>query len=124
MMTRSALLLFSAISALAVCTSPISAQDTDPDGADQQLYQEIMDDAQDAAEDGDFDEAIELWNKSLKYDPTTNPTCKGAKQRIFIQVAREAQHKVSQEAISDDDAMQWFDTRSESLWEDSGCQDN
>lgn len=106
--------------------TPVAAeeiQDIRGDDADAGLYQDIIGDADAAAENGDYDEAIALWQKSIPLQQVSNEACRGARQQIYIEVAREAKKKIDRDDLSDDEVQQWFDSRAESLWEKSTCAD-
>jgi len=120
---RLATILFT-LGALYLCNrAAAQIRDIQNDDADSELYREIVQDADAAAENGDYEEAIGLWQKSIPLQQVTNEACRGARQKIYIEVAREAQRKVDRDDLADDEVQRWFDSRAQSLWEKSTCAD-
>jgi|688.fasta_scaffold02343_26 hypothetical protein len=77
--------------------------------------------ADQAAEQGDFQDAIRLWSASIQYDQSPYVECRGALQRIYIRVAEHVMDMVANGSLDDDAAFEWFKARVSNVWGNSTC---
>ncbi len=77
--------------------------------------------ADQAAEQGDFQDAIRLWSASIPYDQSPYVECRGALQRVYIRVAEHVIDMVANGSLDDDAAFEWFKARVSNVWGNSTC---
>ncbi len=95
----------------------------DSDGDDDQgsRFRSLNAQADQAAEQGDFQDAIRLWSASIQYDQSPYVECRGALQRIYIRVAEHVMDMVANGSLDDDAAFEWFKARVSNVWGNSTC---
>lgn len=95
----------------------------DSDGDDDQgnRFRSLNAQADQAAEQGDFQEAIRLWSASIPYDQSPYVECRGALQRVYIRVAEHVIDMVANGSLDDDAAFEWFKARVSNVWGNSTC---
>ncbi len=120
--------------ALVTCSGAAAAQsdddsgygDNDPadsDGDDDQgnRFRSLNAQADQAAEQGDFQDAIRFWSASIPYDQSPYVECRGALQRVYIRVAEHVIDMVANGSLDDDAAFEWFKARVSNVWGNSTC---
>jgi len=87
----------------------------------QEKFRDLNSRADEAAEDGDFDAAIALWQAAVPYDRSPYVECRGALQRVYIRVAQHVDEMVARGDLLPGDGFQWFQARSSNLWGNDPC---
>lgn len=95
--------------------------DSDGDEDQGERFSSLNAQADQAAEQGDFQEAIRLWSASIPYDQSPYVECRGALQRVYIRVAEHVIDMVANGSLDDDAAFEWFKARVSNVWGNSTC---
>ena len=84
-------------------------------------FQELNAEADEAAEGGDFQQAINLWRQAIPYDQSPYVECRGALQRVYIRVAEHVITMMNNDSLDEGEAFSWFKARVSNVWGNSGC---
>ncbi len=93
----------------------------DGDDGDGQSFESLNAQADEAAEQGDFQQAIRLWREAIPYDQSPYVECRGALQRVYIRVAEHVVTMVNNGDLDDDAAFEWFKSKVTNVWGNSTC---
>lgn len=100
-----------------------SADESGDDDTEQasKHFRSLNAQADESAEQGDFQDAIQLWRAAIPYDKSPYVECRGALQRLYIRVAQHVVMMVANGTLDDDAAFEWFKARVSNLWGNSSC---
>lgn len=74
-----------------------------------------------AAQQGQFAEAINSWQRAVPLDPSRVVNCRGEFLRVRIKAAQEAMEMVQGGRLARSQASKWFEDRSTQLWMPNRC---
>jgi tetratricopeptide (TPR) repeat protein len=77
-----------------------------------------------AAQNGDFEKAIALWQKAIPLDPGPVVGCRGEFQRNDIKAANDTISMLRQRKLHPAEAPKWFTNHSIELWIPNACNSN
>ena len=95
--------------------------DADQDDGAADRFQDLNARADEAAESGDFQAAIKLWQESIQYDRSPYVDCRGALQGVYIRVAQHVLVMMNRGDLDADAAFPWFKAKVTNIWGNSGC---
>ena len=88
---------------------------------DAEQFKEFNTAANEAAEDGDWQRAIDLWQQAIPYDHTPYAGCQGALQQVYIRVARHVIDMIQRGDLDQDGSVSWFKARVTNIWGNTPC---
>jgi len=77
-----------------------------------------------AAQNGDFEKAIALWQEAIPLDPSPAVKCRGEFQRNSIKAANDTISMLRQRKLQPAEAPKWFANHSIELWMPNACNSN
>jgi len=77
-----------------------------------------------AAQNGDFEKAVALWQEAIPLDPSPVVKCRGESQRNSIKAANDAISMLRQRKLQAAEAPKWFANHSIELWMPNACNSN
>jgi hypothetical protein len=77
-----------------------------------------------AAQNGDFEKAIALWQEAIPLDPSPVVKCRGEFQRNSIRAANDTISMLRQRKLQPAEAPKWFTNHSIELWMPNACNSN
>jgi uncharacterized membrane protein YgcG len=87
-------------------------------------YDDLMHRATAAAQNGDFENAIALWEKAIPLDPSPAVKCRGEGQRNDIKAAKDTISMLQQGKLQRAEAPKWFSNHEIELWMPNVCNSN
>ena len=77
-----------------------------------------------AAQQGQFETAIDFWKKAIPLDPSPSVKSHGEFGRIQIRAAQDTISMVQQGKLMQAQAPKWFNSHSGELWMPNRCNSN
>lgn len=88
---------------------------------DAEQFKELNTAANEAAQDADWERAIDLWQQAIPYDHTPYAGCQGALQQVYIRVARHVVDMIQRGDLDEDASVSWFKARVTNIWGNTPC---
>jgi len=95
-----------------------------PTSGSAQAFNDLVLGGNRAAQQGQFETAIDFWKRAAPLDQSPNINCRGESLHTQIKAAQDTISLLQQAKLQAADAVQWFNNHSTELWMPNRCNVN